>query len=333
MKDARSGSTKTALPHPSTLGLAALAILASAGLAGACSSSSTSPPSASGSGTSSGAGSGAGSGASSGSGASAGSGAGSGASTGSGASSGAGAGSTSGAADDAGDAGTDDSGQAGGEAGDDSGGDAAEAGPSCAPGCMTAAGCPAQSCYLPSANPTADPATAGVSATLVLPQYAVDGQLTTRYSTGMPAVGMEWFQVDMCAVATISGVTLDDSNDLTDQAAGYNVQVSMDGTTWSQVALAASVPAGTAVLTVSFAPVTARYVRFNQTGTLPTSMRTGQPHWWSIDELNVTCPGSADGGGADGAPAAAPEGGPSSDGATDSMSDVASESSSDAASE
>jgi hypothetical protein len=223
--------------------------------------------------------------------------------------------------DDAGEAGTpgDDSGvEAGGYV--DAGGYNPEI---CSSACMTATGCPTQSCYAASANPVAMPAVAGVAETLLYPTYAHDSNLATRYSTGAPAVGMEWFQVDLCRSVTVSGVTLDDTTDPTDQAAAYTVQVSLDGSTWTDVATSApisdagsesgagdaGVDAGVsalpAVLTITFPPVSARYVRFNQTGTLPTSARTGAPHWWSIDEFTVACPAVMSDGGDGGATDAA----------------------------
>jgi hypothetical protein len=193
----------------------------------------------------------------------------------------------------------------------------------CSSACMTATGCPTQSCYAASANPVADPATAGVPATLLYPAYGHDGLLSTRYSTGAPAVGMEWFQVDLCRTVTVSGVTLDDTTDPTDQAAAYKVQVSLDGNTWTDVAtsstisdagsesgagdagveagLAPEAGAPPAVLTITFPPVSARYVRFNQTGMLPVSARTGLSHWWSVDEFTVACPSGDDGGAGDAA--------------------------------
>jgi hypothetical protein len=244
---------------------------------------------------------------------------------------------------DAGDAGDD--GGNDGAAGDDSSVEAAApyVPETCTAACMTATGCPTAPCYAASANPIASPAIAGVPETLLYPKYAHDGLLNTRYSTGTPAVGMEWFQVDLCRTASVNGVTLDDSTSITDQAVAYTVQVSLDGTTWSTVATGSSIPAidsgaaatdsgadvdssastdatvaatdaslpdadssappaeasvppatAPAVLTISFAPAMARYVRVNQTGTLPTSARTGMPHWWSIDEFSVACPGGGD---------------------------------------
>jgi hypothetical protein len=125
-------------------------------------------------------------------------------------------------------------------------------------------------------------------------QYAVDGNINTRYTTCGAGVGTEWFQVDLCRTALVSGVTLAETpGDEGDQAAAYNVQVSQDESNWTSVARSSSVPPGTGFLTVTFAPVMARFVRFNQTGMVGVSGSEGSftAKWWSIAEFNVTCGG------------------------------------------
>ena len=157
------------------------------------------------------------------------------------------------------------------------------------------------------------------------PPYAVDGDLTTRFSTGTAGVGIEWFAVDMCRTALVDGITLDDTNDATDQAAAYTVQVSTDGTNWSPVAMSCAAPAGV-VLPITFAPVMARYIRVNQTGMLANAS------WWSIDELTIQCASAPDGGsdaGTDSSSEAAALDS-SSEAAVDSSSEAAADSSSDA---
>jgi hypothetical protein len=97
----------------------------------------------------------------------------------------------------------------------------------------------------------------------------------------------------MCSAAMVSGVTVDDTGAPGDQAEGYKVEVSMDGTTWTTVASAATVPTDQPVLTVTFAPVMARYVKFDQTGMVGTTTDAGfqKTNWWSIYEFNVQCGG------------------------------------------
>ena len=198
--------------------------------------------------------------------------------------SGSASGSTSGAA----------SGAASGSASGQASGSTSDSGPStadCSPACTTGTACPTQACYVPTANPVPPVGLGGQPDNKLLPPYAIDGNLMTRYTTGAPGVPGDWFQVDLCRNVLVSGVNLNDTVDTTDVAVAYNVEVSLDGVTWTQVA-SSSTPAPTN-LTVTFAAVLARFVRFNQTGTLPVC-GAGPGHcWWSIDEFTVTCPGDA----------------------------------------
>jgi endo-1,3(4)-beta-glucanase len=120
----------------------------------------------------------------------------------------------------------------------------------------------------------------GVSDTELQPPYAVDGLLTTRYATGQAQTGTEWFEVDLGQAVAVDGLELNDTNDPMDVANAYTVEVSTDAATWTTVAMSATPAPPDLVL--SFAAVTARYVRFDQTGMSTTS-------WWSIDELTINC--------------------------------------------
>jgi hypothetical protein len=124
----------------------------------------------------------------------------------------------------------------------------------------------------------------GIPDEKLLPQYAVDGNLATRYSTGQTQMGGEWFQVDLCQNEVVAGITVQDDDDTTDVAAAYMVQVSLDGELW--VTVAESAQPAPVDLVVSFPPILARYVRYNQTG---SSVNTPNEPWLSIDELNVQC--------------------------------------------
>ncbi len=105
-----------------------------------------------------------------------------------------------------------------------------------------------------------------------------DGLLTTRWSTArvQATAPAEWLAIDLGCAQTFSELVLDATNYTLDYPRGYTVQVSTDGTTWSQVATGA----GSSALTkITFSPTTARYVKVLQTGTSAS--------FWSIDELNV----------------------------------------------
>ncbi len=106
-----------------------------------------------------------------------------------------------------------------------------------------------------------------------------DGNLATRWSTNrlQMITPAEWVEIDLGCMQTFSELVLDATNDGTDYPRGYTVQVSTDGSTWTQVAKGT---ASAALAAIAFASTTARYVRVNQTGTAASN-------FWSIDELNI----------------------------------------------
>lgn len=107
------------------------------------------------------------------------------------------------------------------------------------------------------------------------PSKAIDGSITTRWSSGLPqAPNNQWFQIDMGAVQTFNQIILDAGLSIDDYARGYQVFVSNDGTNWGSP-VASGV--GSPFTTITFALQTARYFRIVQTGT--------DTHWWSIHEL------------------------------------------------
>jgi hypothetical protein len=121
------------------------------------------------------------------------------------------------------------------------------------------------------------------------PQFAVDGMGSTRYATCTAGVPGDWFQVDLQRTVSVGGVVVDDMADPADVAAAWSVQVSMDGTNWTTVAMSST--AAPPVLTVTFTPVMARFVRFNQNGNVGITNADGgfTTKWWSIHEFNVLC--------------------------------------------
>jgi fibronectin type 3 domain-containing protein len=110
------------------------------------------------------------------------------------------------------------------------------------------------------------------------PANALDGDITTRWSTGAPQTNGQWFQVDMGATNTFYRLVLDAGSSSSDYPRGYRVNVSNDGANWgSPVATGAG---SSAVTTITFATNTARYIRVTQTGSVSGL-------WWSIHEFNV----------------------------------------------
>jgi fibronectin type 3 domain-containing protein len=110
------------------------------------------------------------------------------------------------------------------------------------------------------------------------PGNAIDGNLSTRWSTDSFLTNGQWFQVDMRSAKTIFKIVLDTTPSPNDYPRGYQVNLSNDGSNWgSPVAMGAGY---SAVTTITFAPQTARYVRITQTG-------TAAGNYWSIHELNI----------------------------------------------
>ncbi|MEW9553243.1 discoidin domain-containing protein [Nonomuraea sp. NPDC050783] len=107
----------------------------------------------------------------------------------------------------------------------------------------------------------------------------IDGTVTTRWKSGADQVPGMWVQLDLGARMTINNVTLDTEKNTTaeeDYPRGYTVQLSDDGSAWTQVASGTGTVKAT---NVSFPAAAGRYVRVTQTGT--------GDKWWSIGELSV----------------------------------------------
>jgi len=111
----------------------------------------------------------------------------------------------------------------------------------------------------------------------------LDGQLSTRWTTGTAMANGQYVVVDMQAAKTFRRIVMDSTGSNNDYARGYEVYVSNDGVNWGS-AIASGTGTGP-VITVDFAVQTARYIKIVQTGSAS--------YWWSIHELNVY----ADGGG------------------------------------
>ncbi len=110
------------------------------------------------------------------------------------------------------------------------------------------------------------------------PANAIDGNAASRFSTGAAQVNGQFFQVDMLATKTFKSITLDATASAGDYPRGYQVFVSANGTSWG-TAIASGAPTS-AVVNITFATQTARYIKVVQTGTVT-------PNWWSLCEFNV----------------------------------------------
>jgi hypothetical protein len=113
------------------------------------------------------------------------------------------------------------------------------------------------------------------------PNNALDGNLSTRWSTGTHQTTGQWFQVDLGQTMTFQKLVLDATNSPNDYPRSYAVYVWQIGTNRAILQPVATGKGSGAVTTITLlAAVTGRYVRVVQTGSDPT-------WWWSIDEFNL----------------------------------------------
>lgn len=113
---------------------------------------------------------------------------------------------------------------------------------------------------------------------------AIDGNLTTRYDTGVAQVPGMWFQVELPKTTTVAGLRLDAGTSVRDYPRGYQVELSNDGHAWSRPV--ATGQGDSPVTDIFFPPASGRFIRIAQTG-------HADGLYWSIHELNIFTPGHA----------------------------------------
>lgn len=113
------------------------------------------------------------------------------------------------------------------------------------------------------------------------PSRALDGDPSTRWTSGQQQSNGQYFQVDTGSSHSFSQVVLDTGTSTTDYPRGYQLFVSNDATNWGN-AIASGTGSGQ-ITTISFSTQNARYLKIVQTGS--TSGNTA--YWWSIAELTV----------------------------------------------
>ncbi|MEV6303194.1 discoidin domain-containing protein [Actinoplanes sp. NPDC051861] len=122
---------------------------------------------------------------------------------------------------------------------------------------------------LTGATATADPAGEGAP-------LAVDGDASTRWSSGAAQAPGQYLQVDLGATRVFRSVAIDSGGNLGDYARGWRLSVSHDASSWRDVASGT----GAAQLTTVKLPLTrARYLRITSTAS--------SPNWWSIADLRL----------------------------------------------
>ncbi|MGE5550421.1 MAG: DNRLRE domain-containing protein [Bacteroidota bacterium] len=112
--------------------------------------------------------------------------------------------------------------------------------------------------------------------------HAVDGDLVTRWSAD---IYPQWMQVDLGATYSVSKTEI---APLSERAYRYKVEVSTNGTGYTQVVDRTNNTQGGAVITDTFAATNARYVKLTVTGAYGY---TG--NWISINEFRVFSAGGS----------------------------------------
>jgi hypothetical protein len=113
-----------------------------------------------------------------------------------------------------------------------------------------------------------------------LPQNAVSGGTTDRWSTGQPqtTTSNAWFQVDMGSSKQFVQIQMSSNGPANnDYPRGYSVYASTNGSTWGSAIATGTGSSNT--ITVQVPPTTARYIRVYETGT--------SSQWFSFDNFNV----------------------------------------------
>ncbi len=112
------------------------------------------------------------------------------------------------------------------------------------------------------------------------PAHAIDGRLSTRFSTDEHQAPGLYFEVNLGSPQSFDELRMVDPYSPHDFARGYNVEVSSNGSSWTTVASCAGI--GTPEV-VSFPAVTAQFVEVVLTAS------TGY-YWWSIDNFDLFGP-------------------------------------------
>ncbi len=104
---------------------------------------------------------------------------------------------------------------------------------------------------------------------------AVDNQTGSRWSTGVPMKGGEWFTIELPTEENIAGLALDSQGSYQDYMRKYKIELSSDGAQWGAPVAQGD---GSAVTEIVFkAPQKARFVRITQVGSAS--------NFWGINEL------------------------------------------------
>ena len=112
---------------------------------------------------------------------------------------------------------------------------------------------------------------------------AIDGSMSTRWSTDTSLASGQWFQVDMGGCKVVNRIVMDNTGSPDDYVRSFTVYGSMDGTHWNPIGVGTG---SSDVVTSTFGgfslrlDLTMRYFKV-------VANSAGSGSWWSIHELSV----------------------------------------------
>jgi len=117
-------------------------------------------------------------------------------------------------------------------------------------------------------------------------QDALDGNPETRWTTGRTMQPGDQVTLDMATPQTVAKLVIDITKSPTDYPRGYKLEASTDGQPWTEIASGTEAQTVAqdhdGLFTVTFPPVTARYLRMTNEG--------NDGPWWSINEITAYGP-------------------------------------------
>lgn len=111
-----------------------------------------------------------------------------------------------------------------------------------------------------------------------VPEKAIDGNLGSRWSSGILQEGGEWFMIDMKTPQSFNVIELNQIKAQKDYPRGYEVYVSKDGKDWGKAIATGEGTEGEATVISLSKAAEARFVKIVQTG-------QADANWWSIHEI------------------------------------------------
>lgn len=126
-------------------------------------------------------------------------------------------------------------------------------------------------------------ATASVFGSSDQPSKAIDGSLSTRFSTDAAQASGQTFTLDMGSAQLITALKMDSDGSVNDYARAYQVFATNNTSNWGSAI--ASGTGTSSPITVYFPQTTARYVKI--------ALTTSSSNWWSIAELTMYTVGSS----------------------------------------